>query len=135
MSHEARRKIAVINDDPAFLQLINDVLEADGRCDVYRFQDEETSLAELRALSPNLIIIDILLAELPSGWELALLAGADQQLGPVPIIVSSPDVPGLGRRVGELREIANVRVLPKPFTLDELRAIVHETLATSSADD
>lgn len=135
MSDQARRRIAVINDDPAFLQLVNDVLEADGPYDVYRFQDKETSLAELRALSPDLIIIDILLAELPSGWELALLAGADQQLGPVPIVVSSPDVPGLGRRVDELREIANVRVLPKPFTLDELRAMVHETLTSSSADD
>ncbi len=134
MSGQARRRIAVINDDPAFLQLVNDVLEAEGPYDVYRFRDEETSLAELRALSPDLIIIDILLAELPSGWELALLAGADQQLGPVPIIVSSPDVPGLGLRVDELREIANVRVLPKPFTLDELRAMVHETLARSSAD-
>lgn len=134
MSDHARRKIAVINDDPAFLQLVNDVLEAEGSYDVYRFQEEETSLAELRALSPDLIIIDILLAELPSGWELALLAGADQQLGPVPIVVSSPDVPGLGRRVDELREIANVRLLPKPFTLDELRAIVHETLSSSSAD-
>jgi len=96
MSDQARRKIAVINDDPAFLQLVNDVLEAEGRYDVYRFQDEETSLAELRALLPDLIIIDILLAELPSGWELALLAGADQQLGPVPIVVSSSDVPGSG---------------------------------------
>lgn len=133
MSESARRKIAVINDDPAFLQLVNDVLEAEGQYDVYRFRDEETSLAELRAVHPELIIVDILLGELPSGWELALLAGADRQLGPIPIIVSSPDVPGLGRRVDELREVANVRVLPKPFTLDELRAIVHEVLSGPSA--
>lgn len=133
MSQQARRKIAVINDDPAFLQLVNDVLEAEGPYEVFRFRDEETSLGELRALRPDLIIIDILLDELPSGWELALLAGADQQLGPVPIIVSSPDVRGLGRRVDELRDVANVRVLPKPFTLDELRSIVHEVLSGSSA--
>lgn len=130
MSEQARRKIAVINDDPAFLQLVDDVLEAEGPYEVYRFRDEETSLAELRALRPDLILIDILLDELPSGWELALLAGADQDLGPIPIIVSSPDVPGLGRRVDELRDIAHVRVLSKPFTLDELRSIVHEALSS-----
>lgn len=126
MSEQASRRIAVVNDDPSFLKLLDEVLEAAGDYEVFTFRDEETSLAELRALRPDLIIVDILLGSLPSGWELALLAGADRDLGPVPIIVTTPDVPGLGRRVDELRQVANVRVLSKPFTLEELRAAVRE---------
>ena len=78
-----RRRIAVVNNDPAFLQLVNDVLEQEGPYEVFTYRDEETSLAELRAARPELIIIDILVGGAPSGWELALLAGADSTLGPV----------------------------------------------------
>ncbi|HSK93314.1 MAG TPA: response regulator [Candidatus Angelobacter sp.] len=130
-----RRRIAVVNDDPSFLELVNDVLEQEGAYEVFTYRDEETSLAELRAIRPELIIIDILVGGTPSGWELALLAGADATLGPVPIIVSTPDLPGLGRRVSELREVANVRVLSKPFSLDELRATVHEAVANRREAD
>ncbi|MGH2385069.1 MAG: response regulator [Candidatus Limnocylindria bacterium] len=131
MAQPSRPKIAVINDDPAFLELINDILEEHGPYEVFTFRDRETSLGELRALHPDLIVIDILVGEQPSGWELALLAGADHQLGPVPIIVSSPDTPGLGRRVEELREVANVRVMSKPFTYDQIRDVVRNALAGS----
>jgi len=129
MSPSNRSTIAIINDDPAFLQLLNDILEAEGPYDVFPFRDRETRLEELRTLRPDLIVIDILVATQPTGWEIALLAGADQKLGPIPIIVSSPNVPGLGQRVDELLEVANVRVLSKPFTLEELRQAVHMALA------
>jgi DNA-binding response OmpR family regulator len=129
MGAEVRWKVAVVNDDPDFLQLVNDVLEAEGPFEVFPFRDEETSLGELRAVRPDLLVVDILLEQLPSGWELALLAGADRELGPIPIIVVSPAVAALGRRVRELREIANVRVLSKPFTLEELGHAVHDALS------
>jgi CheY-like chemotaxis protein len=123
-----RIRIAVVNDDPAFLAVVEEVLESFGPYEAYTFREAETSLAELRALRPGLIIVDVLAAELPIGWELALLAGADHELGPTPILVTSPAVPALGRRVDELREIANIRVLSKPFTADELRAAVREAI-------
>lgn len=128
-------RIAVVNDDPEFLALVEHVLEAEGPYEVFTFRDEETRLAELRAIQPDLIVIDVLLASLPSGWELALLAGADRSLGPLPIIVTSPNVPGLGHRVEELREIANVRVVSKPFTSDELAAVVREALTGADPAD
>ena len=129
------RRIAVVNDDPDFLALVEQVLEAEGPYEVFTFRDEETPLGELRALSPDLIVIDVLGAAVPSGWELALLAGADRTLGPVPIIVTSPNVPGLGRRVDELRGVANVRVVSKPFTTEELRAAVRSALADPGPAD
>lgn len=129
MNERARSRIAVINDDPEFLELVEEILEEDGPYEVFTFRDKETSLGELRAARPDLIIVDILVGDLPSGWELALLAGADNELGPIPIIVSSPDIHGLGRRVEELREVANVRVVSKPFTTDQLRDAVRDALA------
>ena len=119
----------MVNDDPEFLGLLEQLLEREGPYEVFTFRDEETRLGEIRAIAPGVIIIDVLTATLPSGWELALLAGADRQLGQVPVIVTSPDVPGLGHRVAELREVANVRVVSKPFTIDELGRAVSEALS------
>jgi CheY-like chemotaxis protein len=132
---DRRRRIAVVNDDPAFLALVEEVLESHGPYEVFTFRDEETSLGELRAIQPELIIIDVIAATLPSGWELALLAGADAALGPIPVIITSPEVPGLGRRAAELREVANVRIVSKPFTTEALREAVHEALERSDAPD
>jgi DNA-binding response OmpR family regulator len=117
-------RIAVVNDHAEFLAMVERVLESIGPYEVFTYRDAETSLAEIRAIRPNLILVDIVTASVPSGWELALLAGADQELGPVPIVVTSPSVPGLGQRVDELREIAGIRVLSKPFTVDELHDAV-----------
>lgn len=129
MAEPRRRRIAVVNDDPDFLALVEQLLEAEGAYEVFTFRDEETRLGELRAIAPEVIVIDILTTTLPSGWELAVVAGADATLGPIPIIVTSPNVPGLGHRVDELREVANVRVVPKPFTTEQLRDAVRDALA------
>lgn len=129
MAEPRRRRIAVVNDAPEFLALVEQLLESEGPYEVFTFRDEETRLGELRAVAPEVIVIDILAASLPTGWELALVAGADATLGPIPIIVTSPNIPGLGHRVDELREVANVRVVPKPFTTEELRAAVRDALS------
>lgn len=128
MADPRRRRIAVVNDDPAFLSLVEQLLESEGPYEVFTFRDEETRLGELRALAPEVLVIDILATTLPSGWELAVVAGADAGLGPIPIVVTSPNVPDLGHRVDELREVANVRVVSKPFTTEQLRVAVHEAL-------
>jgi DNA-binding NtrC family response regulator len=121
-------RIAVINDHAGFLGMVESALESHGPYEVFTFRDEETSLAEIRAVRPQLVIIDVIQERTPSGWELAVLAGADRELGPVPTIVTSPDVPGLRRRVDELREVANLRVISKPFTLEMLEETVQEAL-------
>ena len=134
MTEPRRRRVAVVNDDPEFLALVGQLLESEGPYEVFTFRDEETRLGELRAVAPEVIIIDILPTALPSGWELAAVAGADTALGPIPIIVTSPNVPALGHRVDELRRVANVRVVPKPFTTEELRAAVSDARTGGPAD-
>ena len=135
MSEPRRRRIAVVNDDPDFLALVEQVLESEGPYEVFTFRDEEAQLGELRAIAPEVLVIDVLATSLPTGWELAVVAGADAALGPIPIIVTSPNVPGLGHRVEELREVANVRVVPKPFTTEELRTAVRDALADVGPTD
>ena len=128
MAEPRRRRIAVVNDDPDFLALVEQLLESEGPYEVFTFRDEETRLGELRAIAPEVIVIDILATTVLTGWELALVAGADATLGPIPVVVTSPNMPGLGHRVEELREVANVRVVSKPFTTEELRTAVHDAL-------
>lgn len=135
MVDREHRRIAVINNDPAFLELVEQLLEAEGPYEVFTFRDEETSLGELRAIRPQLIVIDVLADTMPSGWQLALLAAVDSQLGSAPIIITTPKMPTLGRRLDELHEVASVRVVSKPFTSDELRTAVQEALAGAGPAD
>lgn len=128
-----RPRIAVINDDPEFLALLEEALEEHGPYDVSTFRDVETSIDQLRQVRPDLLIIDVLTDQLPSGWEVAVVAGADQVLGPIPILVCSPMVKELEHRIAELRHIANVRVLAKPFTLRELRDAVSQAIGRQQA--
>jgi DNA-binding NtrC family response regulator len=125
---QPRARIAVVNDDREFLALIERVVEAIGPYEASTFRVDETTVAEIRAADPALLIVDVLSPALPAGWELALLAGADRRLGDIPIVVTSPEMPGLGQRIDELRDIANIRVLSKPFTIDQLRDCIRAAL-------
>ena len=116
-------RIVVINDNPEFLELMSAILDDDAGYDVTLFDGQRSSIAEIAAAQPQLIVIDLLLGG-ASGWEIATLARADQRLADVPMIVCSADVTALRDRADELERIGNVHVLAKPFGIDELTEVV-----------
>jgi CheY-like chemotaxis protein len=118
-----RPRICVINDNPDFLALMSAILDDEAGYEVTLFNGERTTMAELAAATPDLIIIDLLLGG-ASGWELVTLARADERLVDVPIIVASADVLALRDREAELEHIGNVHVIAKPFGLDEVTDLV-----------
>jgi two-component system, OmpR family, phosphate regulon response regulator PhoB len=99
------------------------ILDEDAGYAVQVFAGEDTSIDQLAASNPDLIIIDLLLGG-ASGWEIVTLARADARLANVPIIVCSADVNGLRTRATELERIGNVHLMPKPFGIDEMTSLV-----------
>ena len=124
---ERRPRISVVNDNAEFLDLMAAILVEDAGYDVSLFKGEFVEISELAASDPDLIIVDLLLGG-ASGWEIVTLARSDQRLADVPIIVCSADVTALRDRESDLERIGNVRVLAKPFAIDEITELVERLI-------
>jgi DNA-binding response OmpR family regulator len=122
-----RPRISVVNDNAEFLDLMSAILDDDAGYDVSLFKGEVVEISELAASDPDLIIVDLLLGG-ASGWEIVTLARSDERLASVPIIVCSADVSALRDRESDLDRIGNVRVLAKPFAIDEITGLVEELI-------
>lgn len=124
------RRITVLDDNQQALDLMRDVLEADGHT-VTCTARIGPALHEIRDTQPDLVIIDLLLAtdqrEL-SGWDVVRLVRSHADLYRVPVIVVSADYPTLKAITREALAMRDVHLLPKPFELAELRATVHQAL-------
>jgi DNA-binding response OmpR family regulator len=123
MSDPRRPRISVVNDNPDFLDLMSAILNEDAGYDVTLFDGEETSIDELAASDPDLLIVDLVLGG-ASGWEIVALSRADVRLAGRPILVCSADVTSLREKTDELERIGDVHVLEKPFSVDEITAVV-----------
>jgi DNA-binding response OmpR family regulator len=132
MSAVRRQRISVLNDNPDFLELMSAILDEDAGYNVSLFAGEGTSIDQLAASRPDLVIVDLLLGG-ASGWEIVTLARADARLKGVPIIVCSADVNGLRQRATELERIGNVHLLPKPFGIEEMTALVEGLIGQAEA--
>ena len=124
---ERRPRISVVNDNAEFLELMSAILDEDAGYDVSLFKGEVVEISELAASEPDLIIVDLLLGG-ASGWEIVTLARSDERLESVPIIVCSADVTALRDRESDLDRIGNVRVLAKPFAIDEITELVERLI-------
>ena len=127
MTETARPRISVVNDNPDFLELMSAILDEDAGYDVTLFDGETTSIAELVASDPELVIVDLVLGG-ASGWEIVTLTRAEPKLAGLPIIVCSADVTALRERSGELERIGNVHILEKPFSLDQITDVVERLI-------
>ena len=127
-----RPRITVLNDNAEFLELMSAILDDDAGYEVSTFSEATTSVDDLVASRPNLVIVDLLLAG-ASGWEIVALSRADDRLADVPIVVCSADVASLRDRSGELERIGNVHVLVKPFGIDGLTELVERLVGRSVA--
>jgi DNA-binding response OmpR family regulator len=118
-----RPRISVLNDNAEFLELMAAILDEDAGYEVTLFAEATTTVDQLAASTPDLVIVDLLLGG-ASGWETIVLSRADERLAEVPIVVCSADVSALRDREADLERIGNIHVLPKPFGIDELTELV-----------
>jgi CheY-like chemotaxis protein len=127
MTVEPRRwHVHVIDDAPAILDLMRELLEEEGfqvstRCGA------PSDLSEIKALQPSLIILDCLRPGQATGWSLLQALKLDRDTCAIPIVLCT----SAARRVKALEcDLAamNVAVVLKPFDIDELVAVISESL-------
>jgi CheY-like chemotaxis protein len=127
MTVDDRPRISVVNDNPDFLELMSAILDEESGYAVTLFDGETTSVAEIAAADPDLVIVDLLLGG-ASGWDIVALTRADERLADRPILVCSADVSALREKTDELARIGNVHVLEKPFSIDQITELVERLI-------
>jgi CheY-like chemotaxis protein len=120
-------RIAVVNDDTVFLEMMAAVLrERDWEVTIHR--EGSNAFEQLRDRQPDVIILDIRMDSPETGWTILELLTLDPRTSSIPVIVCSAAVNDLREREGLLVKY-RISVLPKPFDVETLYAQVEEALA------
>lgn len=123
-----RPRIVLINDDDAFLDLMEALLEEDGRYEVATCRQWEQAHAFVKEQRPDLVVLDIVIGPGEErGWTILSMLTLDPATLPIPIIVCSAAIDSL-RDHQEFLDANGIRVLHKPFDLGRLQAAIEDSL-------
>ena len=124
-----RQRIALINDDTTFLELMHDLLQESEGYQVMICKEGDRAYAFVKQQQPDLVILDIRMGGEEIGWTLLEVLTLDPQTRPIPLIVCSAAIGQLQEHEPLLQRLG-VDVLPKPFDLEMLLEKVRVALAT-----
>jgi CheY-like chemotaxis protein len=129
-----RARIAVINDDTTFLDLMRELLEVEEDYEVYICKEWDGAYEFVKSKQPNLIIQDIRIGGEENGWTILNLLTLDPVTRPIPIIVCSAAIQSLHAHQEWLSQFG-IRALPKPFDLDVLLRTIEEAIAAAGGHE
>ena len=114
--------VLLIEDEPSIAEAVRFILAREGwRCE--QWPEGSGALDRIRALSPRMVILDLMLPG-RSGAEVLAELRADPGFATLPVLLLT------ARGTANLPPGAD-RILPKPFANADLRAVVRELLATA----
>ena len=122
-------RITVVNDNPEFLEMMDEVLE-DGRYASTTIDgDRPDALEAIRESRPDLLIIDVRLGvEGDHGWQIAKQVRGDAAFTDLPVLLCCADPYALAEMGEEISATRKVETLTKPFSVDELTDAVARLL-------
>jgi DNA-binding response OmpR family regulator len=127
----ANQTIVIANDDPAYLEMIKELLTTEGYRSVHCIVGMGT-LDAVRQLAPALILLDINLAQPGSGWHLLDMLRLHPATARIPIIICSTD-PWLIREKHAMLRTLHCDTLEKPFDLEMLLVKISTAIGPPSA--
>ena len=123
-------RILVVDDDPALLDSVVEVLARDGyELEVAR--DGETALRSVLADPPDLIVLDVGIPQI-NGWEVCNIVRRQSHTRQVPVIFLT----GRGQVLDQITSMqaGGSDHLTKPFTAADLRAKVRALVNRRDAE-
>ena len=125
-----KKRILLVDDAPAFTQVIQRLLEATGNYEVRAENDSMKALETAREFQPHLVLLDVIMPDMDGG-EVAAQLRADGCLKHVPIVfltgIVSKEMVG---RQGDV--IGGHPFLAKPVGGDEVVRCVEERLRSAA---
>lgn len=128
MGQAARRRIALINDDTTYLELMQDLLQEQEGHEVLVCKVSSEAYDLVKEQRPDLVLLDIRMETPEGGWTVLELITLDPQTRHIPVIVCSAAIADLQQHERLLNELG-VDVLPKPFDLETLLEKVEAALS------
>jgi two-component system, OmpR family, response regulator VicR len=133
MSADGRQPhILVINDTQEILDLMQELLEEEG----YRVTTSLAllDLAKVKALAPDIMIQDLLFEGTQElGWKFLTLVRLDPELARIPLILCTAAVRTVNDpEMAEQLNRQGIRVVLKPFTIDDLLTTLNEVHTAQS---
>lgn len=116
--------VLVVDDEPAIRMMVRRML-ARVPCTVAEAGDGVEALAYVRREPPQLILLDIVMPRL-DGWAVLRTLREEGLTPDIPVVLISGNVV---LDEAAARELGAAAVLPKPFQLRAVRALVQELLA------
>jgi CheY-like chemotaxis protein len=125
-----RPLIAVVNDDPAFLELMHELLTDESYTTVL-LHEGSSAYDMIHKQHPDLVILDLRLEHPEAGWKTLQLLRLDPETTDIPVILCSADTRALREREDWLKE-RDIKVLEKPFNLDDMLKMVKDATGSPS---
>jgi CheY-like chemotaxis protein len=122
--------ILVINHAPEILAVMRELLEGAGH-QVTTLPSAEEDLDRIVELAPDLIVIDYMWSSSGNEWTLLNLLTMDPRTHMIPVIVCTAAIRHVEEMRGHLESIG-VRVVHKPFNINDLLAVIVTTLDEAS---
>ena len=124
--------VLVINDTQEILDLMQELLEDEG----YRVTTSLALLdiARVKAHAPDIIIQDLLFeGTQEEGWKFLTLVRLDPELARVPVVLCTAAVRTVNEpEMAEQLNRKGVRVVLKPFTIEDLLTTLSEVLTAQT---
>lgn len=129
---QAHAPVLVVDDDPDFREVIVQTLEAAGYRTVCASGQEE-ALAVLERERPRLVLTDLVMGRLDSGFAIGRRVKEDPRLREVPVVITTAISSQRGfdfqpREEGDLESMGADAFLPKPFPPERLLDLIEQLL-------
>ncbi len=115
------KKVAVVDDEADFVELVKDILEAQGY-EVLPCIGSLRAFETIKEGKPDLVLLDVMMPG-RSGWELLDILKMERETCDLPIVITTAVRAATARLSGQPYE-----VLKKPFDTSELIATVERAI-------
>ena len=122
------RRILVVNDTEEILELFRDIIEGMGH-EMIALSFAPDDLAQITDEKPDLVILDLVFntGKEGQGWQLLQKLRMNKATEELPVILCTAATEQVREQEGWLISRA-VKVVPKPFTVDDLETAIAKAL-------
>src|SRR5688572_5987616 len=126
-----RKKICIIEDEPAMIELVSLILRNRGYEVVGALGGQE-GLELIANTRPDLVLLDLMMPDM-SGWDVYQQMKADDAMKAIPVVIVTAKAQSIDRVLG--LHIAKVQdYITKPFSPNDLIESVRRVLAGETRD-
>jgi len=118
------KRILIVDDEPSIVISLEFLMRREG-FEVSAARDGEEGLSAIRALRPDLVILDVMMPRL-NGFEVCEAVRADPTLSDVRILMLTAK--GREAEINKGLAVGANAYIPKPFSTHELVGRVHSLL-------